>query len=117
MRGANLMHPPMYEAIGEPLNLLSGLDEEAAVRDADGHAPAILKPHRQPWEARLAVDGEEVEVIVVARVAGPCRTVLLKIDTWVAQQQLGSICFPASTSGRMNASHASTPCECTDAGC
>ncbi len=75
----DLMHAPVYEAIGEPLDLLSSLDEQAAVGDADGHAPAVLQPHRQPREARLAVDGQKVQVVVVPGIAGPWRAVPVQI--------------------------------------
>ena len=87
----DLMHAPVYKTIGEPLDLLSSLDEKAAVWDADGHAPAVLQPHRQPRKARLAVDGQEVEVVVVACIAGPCRTVPLQINTCMACCQLTNL--------------------------
>jgi hypothetical protein len=41
------------------------LNQQAALRHLDGDAAAVTQPHVQPWEARLAVDGEEVEVVVV----------------------------------------------------
>ena len=99
------MHAPMDEAIGEPLNLLPGLDEQAAVGDADGHAPAVLQPHRQPREARLAVDRQKVEVVVVACVAGPCRTIPLQINTWTAQScHIRRLLLSSSIRNPLNAS-------------
>ena len=66
---ADLMHATADMAIGQPLNLLAGLDEQAAIGDADRHAAAVLQPHRQAGEARLAVDGQEIQIIVVAGIA------------------------------------------------
>ncbi len=63
------MHAGAHMAIGEPLNLLARLDEQTAAGDAHRHAPAVLQPHCQPREAGLAVDGQEVEVVVVPSIA------------------------------------------------
>ena len=38
------------------------LDEQTAIGHADRDAAAVPQPHVQPREARLAVDGEEVQV-------------------------------------------------------
>ena len=78
----DLVHASVDVAIGEPLDLLAGLDEETAVRDADGHAAPILQPHGQAREARLAVDGQKVQVIVVPCIARPCSTMPLQVHTY-----------------------------------
>ena len=70
---ADLMHATADVAVGQPLNLLPGLDEQAAVGDADRHAAAVLQPHRQAGEARLAMDGQKVQVIVVPGIASSWR--------------------------------------------
>ena len=94
---ADLMHATADVAIGQPLNLLPGLDEQAAVGDADWHAAAVLQPHCQTGKARLAVDGQKVQVIVVAGIACPRRTksvnvhACMPIRVWVQASQVMSL--------------------------
>lgn len=54
----------------EPLNLLPGLDEQAPAWYADRDAPPILQPYGQPGKPGLAVDCQEVQIVVVAGIAG-----------------------------------------------
>lgn len=76
-----LMHASADVAIGQPLNLLAGLDEETAIWDADRNAAAVLKPDSQPREARLSMDGQEIEVIMVPGIAAAELTILAQIST------------------------------------
>ena len=70
MYTAYLMHAGAYVACREPFQLLAGLQQQAAPGNGHRHSPAVPKPHEEAREARLAVDGQEVEVVVVARYAG-----------------------------------------------
>ena len=42
----------------------TSLEEEAARRDLDGNLLHVTEPHEEAWVAGLAVDGEEIKVIV-----------------------------------------------------
>lgn len=46
----------------EVLHLLASLHEQTAVWDLHGRARAVAEPDEEAWEARLAVDREQVEV-------------------------------------------------------
>ena len=59
----HLVHAGPDVAAGEPLQLLAGLQQQAAPRDGHRHAPPVAQPHMQAGEARLAVDGQAVEVL------------------------------------------------------
>ena len=63
------MHASQDMACREILQLLPGLDEEAAVRDADRDAPPISQPHKEAREPGFAMYGKQVEVVVEARIA------------------------------------------------
>lgn len=55
-------HASSVQPPGEVWVLARHLDEQAAVGHADWDAPPVPQPHVQPREARLAVDGEEVQI-------------------------------------------------------
>ena len=61
------MHAGADVPAREPLQLLAGLQQQAAGRDANRQAAPVLQPHRQAREAALAVRRQEVQVVVPAR--------------------------------------------------
>ena len=44
----------------------AGLHDEAAIGDLDGHLLPVAEPDKEAGEARFAMDGEEVEIVVEA---------------------------------------------------
>ena len=81
----------------EPLQLLAGLDEEAAVGDAHGDAAAVPQPDEQAREAGLAVDGQQVEVVVVAGVAAAQLAVLAEVRSCLPSFGCLRFCRPRCT--------------------
>lgn len=55
-------HASFQQPLGEVWVLTRHLDEQAAVGHTDRDAPSVPQPHVQPREARLAVDGEEIQI-------------------------------------------------------
>ena len=77
----HLMHACPHMAGSQPLQLLASLQQQAPRGYLDGQPSAVPQPDEEPREARLAVDGEEVEVIVEARDAGANPAILLQVAT------------------------------------
>lgn len=60
------MEPGKHMTTSEILYLLACLHEQAAVRDGHAALLALPRPQIQTGKSRLAVDGEEVQVVVEA---------------------------------------------------
>ena len=73
------MHAGPYVPCSQPLQLLPGLQQQAALGDGHRHPPPVAQPHEQPREAGLAVDGQKVEVVVEACNAGAGLAVRVQI--------------------------------------
>ncbi len=74
------MHASLDMAACQPLHLLASLNQEAAIGELHRNAPAIPQPNIQAWESRLAVNGQEVEVVVVASIASPELAMLCQVS-------------------------------------
>ena len=48
----------------QPLKLDSSLHEEAALRDLASHLLPVASPEEETWVAALAMDADEVEIVV-----------------------------------------------------
>jgi hypothetical protein len=53
----------------------TSLEEEASRWDLDSDLLHVAKPHKEAWVARLAVDGQEIEVVMEA--SKSCANVIL----------------------------------------
>lgn len=76
---AYLMHACLNMTCSEVLQLLASLDEEAAVWDADRDAPPVSQPDEEAREPGLAVDGQQIEVVMEASIAAAEDAVLAQI--------------------------------------
>mmetsp|Transcript_21054 Transcript_21054/g.51763 ORF Transcript_21054/g.51763 Transcript_21054/m.51763 type:complete len:248 (-) Transcript_21054:345-1088(-) len=63
----DLVHASLHAAAGEVLHLQPCLDEQAAIGHLDTDLGPVPQPRVQPRVARLAVDREQVEIVVPAR--------------------------------------------------
>lgn len=56
-RQTDLMHAGLDNPSREPFKLLSGLQKQAAIGNANWYPPAISQPNEEARKPRLAVDG------------------------------------------------------------
>ena len=74
-----LMHTSLHMASSEPFHLLASLEQKAAIWYGDSCSLTTAQPDEETGKPRLAMNGQEIEIVVVASNAGTQLAMLLQI--------------------------------------